>query len=155
MIDSTAETLDHIRRVNILLIHVITNLLYRCISHDSSKLYGIEKDWLDRQSVKLNQLEYSPTYLGELAESDSGPSLEEFLKSHYKNNSHHPEHYENGINGMTLIDLVEMTCDWKAAGERHLNGSFKNSLDVNIKRFNINPQLAQIIENTGVLFGWI
>jgi hypothetical protein len=60
-----------------------------------------------------------------------------------------------GINGMSLFDLIEMCCDWKAAGEMSPNGSFANSLEYNEKRFGLSPQLVQILENTGREMGWI
>ena len=70
------------------------------------------------------------------------------LDHHYAENRHHPEHFENGIDGMDLFDLVEMLFDWKEATERHNNGDILKSLDINEKRFNISPQLKQILANT-------
>ena len=49
---------------------------------------------------------------------------------------------------MTLIDLVEMIADWKASSERYNSGNLLKSIELNIKRFNIEPQLAQILINT-------
>jgi hypothetical protein len=74
--------------------------------------------------------------------------LKETLKHHYANNTHHPEHYENGINGMTLMDLIEMIADWWAASERHPDGSVEESIKLNSKRFNLSPQLEDILNNT-------
>jgi hypothetical protein len=73
------------------------------------------------------------------------------LDHHYANNSHHPEHYKNGIDDMSLLDLVEMICDWKAASERHNNGNIRKSIEVNGKRFEMSPQLIRIFENTADL----
>lgn len=61
----------------------------------------------------------------------------------------------SGINGMTLLDLIEMLCDWKAAGERHNDGSIQKSLEINQKRFHIQKQLQGIIENTARELGWL
>lgn len=61
---------------------------------------------------------------------------------------------ELGVNGMTLLDLVEMFCDWKAATERHKDGSLKRSIEINRERFNLSPQLAAILENTRKELGW-
>ena len=44
------------------------------------------------------------------------------IDHHYANNRHHPEHWPNGINDMTLMDLIEMLADWKAATARNKNG---------------------------------
>lgn len=54
----------------------------------------------------------------------------------------------NGIEDMTLLDLVEMLCDWKAASERHDDGNIRKSIEVNAERFNMTPQLRRIFENT-------
>jgi hypothetical protein len=55
---------------------------------------------------------------------------------------------------MSLLDLIEMFCDWKAAGERHANGNFAESLNINRERFGMSPQLAEIFENTRKELGW-
>ena len=59
-----------------------------------------------------------------------------------------------GINGMSLLDLLEMFCDWKAATERHADGDIKRSIEINRDRFNMSPQLAQILDNTRIELGW-
>jgi hypothetical protein len=74
--------------------------------------------------------------------------LKPALDHHYKLNSHHPEHFEYGLHGMTLIDLLEMVSDWKAAVKRHSTGDIKQSLEINTERFAITPQLKNILENT-------
>jgi hypothetical protein len=53
-----------------------------------------------------------------------------------------------GINGMTLFDILEMVCDWKAATERHADGDIRRSLVINGNRFKISEQLSEILENT-------
>jgi hypothetical protein len=60
-----------------------------------------------------------------------------------------------GIRGMTLLDLIEMLVDWKAAGERHENGSIAKSLEVNKKRFGYGDELQAILSRTvDELWGW-
>lgn len=66
---------------------------------------------------------------------------------HYERNSHHPEFYDNGINGMDLLDLVEMKCDWIAAGRRNKDSSMENSIKFNKERFKISDQLCKILSN--------
>ena len=36
-----------------------------------------------------------------------------FLEEHWKNNRHHPEHWQD-VSDMAEIDIVEMVCDWHA-----------------------------------------
>jgi hypothetical protein len=58
------------------------------------------------------------------------------------------------IRFMSLLDLIEMVADWKAASERTKQGSIAQSLAHNKERFGIDDQLASIIENTVRELGW-
>lgn len=58
------------------------------------------------------------------------------------------------INKMSLLDLVEMVSDWKAATMKHADGDIRKSLEINKERFGISDQLAKIIENTISEMGW-
>jgi len=148
--DSEQDTLKHIHRVRDLLGWAGDNLWKRGNDHDRTKLGPMEKPIFDKVTPKLKGLTYgSPEYKESLDE------LGLALAHHYKNNSHHPEHYPNGINGMSLFDLVEMLCDWKAATERHSNGSIRDSLYFNQDRFDITPQLQGVLENTARELGWV
>jgi len=141
--DSSSDTLAHIRRVQQLLSIVVTRLEERSRVHDASKLMDPEKAAFDEHTPKLAALTYgTEEYKAGIAAL--GPALEH----HYKFNSHHPEHNSRGIEGMTLLDLIEMFCDWKAASERHADGDFNKSLAINKSRFAISDQLANVFENT-------
>lgn len=59
------------------------------------------------------------------------------------------------LDGMSLMGLIEMLADWKAASERHITGDIKNSLAQNRARFHIGPQLQHILENTLRECGWL
>lgn len=52
------------------------------------------------------------------------------------------------VEGMTLLGVIEMLCDWKAAGERHHDGNIFKSIEINTKRFSLSPQLVKILTNT-------
>ena len=141
--DSTAETLKHIRWVNRFLIDFSTELLKRAQEHDQSKLESPEKDLFDEMTPILEKVEYnSPEY------KESLERLKPALDHHYLVNSHHPQHYPNGVDDMTLHDLVEMYCDWRAAVLRTKNGDINKSIDINGDRFKMSPQLVQIFKNT-------
>lgn len=147
--DSREDTMKHINRVRTLLRTATSELEKRAVSHDRSKLEEPEKAYFDRLTPLLAGLTYgSAEYKSILAE------LEPALKHHYASNSHHPEHYQNGIDGMNLFDLIEMFLDWKAASERHNDGSISRSIIINTGRFNLSPQLAHILENTVTSLGW-
>ena len=61
---------------------------------------------------------------------------------------YHPEHFSNGIQGMNLVDLIEMFCDWVSATERHDNGDIYKSININKERFNYSDDLVSIFKNT-------
>jgi hypothetical protein len=73
------------------------------------------------------------------------------LDHHYAHNRHHPEHFQEGIEGMTLIDLLEMCLDWYASSKRHAVGNIFDSIEKNRKRFGLSDQLCQILRNTATL----
>jgi hypothetical protein len=147
--DSRPDTLTHIKRVYELVRIMRDQLLVRASLHDSTKLEEPELSLFNEWTPKLKELTYgSDEYRAALA------ALKPALEHHYAAYSHHPEHFENGINGMSLLDLIEMFCDWKAAGERHANGNFAESLNINRERFGMSPQLAEIFENTRKELGW-
>jgi hypothetical protein len=148
--DSTEDTRKHIGRVQWLIGRCAANLRKRSDAHDKSKLEEPEKSVFDYATPRLSGSTYgSEEYKGFLKE------LKPALDHHYAANSHHPEHYPNGVDGMSLMDVLEMLCDWKAAGERHENGSIQKSLEINKTRFNISPQLQSILENTAKEMGWM
>lgn len=141
--DSSSDTLNHIKRTGNLLHKIILELLNRVDSHDSSKLRTPEKEIFDEYTPKLKGSIYgSEEYKNFLKK------MKKALDNHYSLNSHHPEHYNNGINDMDLLDLIEMFCDWKSASERHANGNIYESIQINKKRFDISDQLEQILINT-------
>lgn len=147
--DSRPDTLRHIARVRELMAGVISGLRGRAEVHDASKLEDPERSVFDRETPLLRDLTYGgDEYKAALAR------MKPALDHHYALNSHHPEHFEGGVAGMSLLDLIEMLCDWKAATERHADGSMSRSLEVNRTRFAIGDQLASVLENTKAEMGW-
>jgi hypothetical protein len=149
--DSRPETKQHINRVQFFLTKAIENLSNRHIKHDESKLVEPELSAFDIATPKLAQMEFgSEEYKQSL--NDLGPALQH----HYEYNDHHPEHYQNGIQGMSLMALLEMLCDWRAASERVKQRTdnpekmvtFESGLAYNQERFNISDDLFQILLNT-------
>jgi len=148
--DSTSETLKHSLRVGELMGAPIRELVDRSVKHDISKTQDPELAVFNEFTPKLKTSTYgSDEYKGFLTAMGDG------LKHHYASNRHHPEHFPNGIDGMTLVDLLEMLADWKAATERHADGDLSASLDIQQGRFGISPQLVGILRNTAEHFGWV
>jgi len=156
--DSREDTINHIAKVQENLSVIFHDLLKRHGKHDVSKLESPEKEVFDDVTPRLKGLTYgSDEYAANLAE------MQKALKHHYEHNRHHPEHFMGtevrhngevverlgvGMNGMTLVDVVEMFCDWCAATERHEDGDIGKSIEHNMKRFGFGETLACIFVNT-------
>lgn len=156
MYDSKLDTLLHINRVSYFILRFLllikdlelssfslleSSLIHRGNLHDKSKLEKLEKGYFDVYTPKLKQCDYgSDEYNKYLAK------MQIALKHHYSNNRHHPEH--SGYNNMTVLDKVEMLCDWLAAIERHENGDIYKSIEINKQRFNYDDKEYNILLNT-------
>lgn len=142
--DSTEDTKNHIANVRKYILICMKELDNRAAKHDHDKIDDpTEKALFDEYTPKLKDCTYGSdeykTYL---------EGLKKGLDIHYANNRHHPEHFENGIKGMNIVDLLEMICDWKAASERHADGDIFKSIEINQKRFGYSDDLKCILENT-------
>ena len=153
-------TESHIIRVRQIIDQFAGLLMARGQAHDASKLESPEAEMFFGRVGALSGLTYgTPEY-----EAQRQEMLGEALKHHYEHNRHHPEHFPDGVAGMTLIDLVEMFIDWLAATERHKDGDIFKSIDYNEGHFEMPPMLAAILRNTAnefvprkesfVLFNW-
>lgn len=156
--DSRPETREHIARVRYFIEGAINNLTERHFKHDASKLVSPEVEAFDIATPKLANLTYgSDEYKQSLR--DLGPALQH----HYEANDHHPEHFENGVRGMSFMAVIEMLCDWRAASERVKQRTddpekvktFGDGLAFNQERFGYSDELAEIILNTARELGMI
>lgn len=141
--DSTEDTLKHAKMVREYGIRLSDDLMRRLLIHDKSKMGSPEKEIFDEFTPKLKDSTYGSDEYKEYLKS-----MGEALSHHYANNQHHPEHYTNGIKGMSLVDLCEMIADWKAASLRHGNGDIMKSIEINQERFGYSDELKQILINT-------
>jgi hypothetical protein len=122
------QTELHRERVAYYMERVIKSLVDRTRDHDLSKLQGDEaKGFADMLEILENNPYGSEPYM----EALKSPCIQK----HYKANRHHPEHFEKGVSGMTLVDVIEMWCDWQAACERREDGDISKSVEFNAKRF--------------------
>jgi Family of unknown function (DUF5662) len=143
MYDSRVSTYEHIKVVSGYIHEVVINLLNRARVHDDSKLVSPEVEVFDEFTPKLKDSTYgSVEYERFLKE------MKVALDHHYANNSHHPEHKKERIKGMSLLDIVEMLVDWKAATLRHADGDLLKSIEINQKRFGYTDELKMILINT-------
>jgi len=156
--DSREDTESHIGQVRNYLAVIFHEIAKRYEGHDASKLEEPEKATFDKVTPLLKGLTYgSEEYMATLA------TMQEALNHHYAHNRHHPEHFKGtrwtspgkpdqhisaGMLGMTLVDLIEMFCDWCAATERHRDGDIGKSINLNMKRFGFGETMASIMVNT-------
>lgn len=133
---------EHIALVKSYMENFAYEIIQRGAEHDNSKLQSPEKEGFDAANNTLNIAYDSEEYKNSLNK------LKETLEHHYKFNSHHPQHYKDGINGMNLFDVVEMLLDWCASVKRYKNGNIIKSLEINKERFGISDQLYSILLNT-------
>lgn len=149
--DSTAGTLRHSLRVGALMGRPIAELVERSTQHDISKTEEPEVGVFNEFTPKLKTSTYgSDEYKGFLTAMGEG------LAHHYAQNRHHPEFFgDDGVNGMTLVDLIEMLADWRAATERHDDGNLGKSLRIQRERFGLTDQLYRILWNTAKAYGWL
>ena len=148
--DSRPETYEHIQRVRYYVGQAVDNLRSRAAEHDQSKLVDPELPYWDVATPRLQTLTYgSEEYRASLKE------LKPAIEHHYAVNDHHPEFYEQGVRGMSLMALLEMTCDWKAASERMgAKRSFEDGIAHNQERFGFGDELADILRNTARELGF-
>lgn len=181
MYDSTLDTINHIRLVQANVLTLVVALLAQVLHHDESSLLEPEKSFYDEYRPILSALPFgSDAYL--MALGNLKPAVDHHYQRN-RHHPEHFVRYEcggcfkeypaemkgqkcpactydifeqvAGINGMTLLDLLEMVADWKAAIDRSGGtGSVLKSIELNRKRFNISDQLADVLANTVRTAGW-
>lgn len=128
--------------VLVFILSFCAKLIWRGITHDLSKYFGIEAKILSEHLNKSKGLEFgSPEY--EEVTKLLAPALEE----HYKKNRHHVQYHKNGIHDFTLVDLVEFFCDNCAACKRQKTGNIDKSIEICERKFGIDHQIAEILHN--------
>lgn len=138
-----SETLKHVNEVRANIWTLIKELDHRAAVHDASKFEEPERSVFASNTPKLAKTEYGTPAYEELLKE-----VEPAILHHYSKNTHHPEHWPNGVEGMDLLDVVEMLADWAAAVKRNKNGNVHKSIQVNRERFGLSDQLVSILENT-------
>jgi len=137
-----ASIIKHKLLVFVEMQRVCLKLTYRAIVHDMSKFRNKESKGFSVVVRKLAKVKYGSDEYKALLED-----IKDSVKEHYLVNSHHPEFYKNGVDGMNIYDMIEMICDWKAAAKRHKPpGTIEQSFDINRDRFKISSELERILK---------
>lgn len=132
----------HISRVRRHIDTFIQLLIRRAENHDKSKLEEPELSWWKEMDKEPRYPYGSEEYKQKIKRWDK------VFKHHYKYNRHHPEHYEYGVSEMTLIDIVEMMCDWLGYKDTTTVTEALKVCDEQMARYDISEELRQIIFNT-------
>lgn len=148
--DSRPDTWRHIHQVRFYMGEVVKRLMDRAHVHDMSKLQEPELAVFDRITPRLRNATYPSAEYDELR-----AAVGDGLKHHYENNDHHPEHFENGVADMDLLQVMEMLADWKAATLRHENGDLRTSIEHNANRFGYGEEFKRLLMNTARNMGWL
>jgi len=142
--DARLDSLLHIKKVSQNINKVSIELIKRSIKHDDSKFESPEKEELDKVVPILKQGKDAPNY------EQAKIGAKKLMKVHKSKNSHHPEFYKNGVDGMNLLDLVEYISDMKAESQDNL----EETLLKNAKKYDWNEQLLNIMKNTSKVMKW-
>lgn len=140
------HTLVHKLWVSLYLWGFALKLIWRGIGYDWSKFSSFEAQGFGALLPKLRDSTYGNTNYQKLMQQ-----LQPILQHHYRLNRHHPEHFPHGYQDMTLVDVVEMWCDWQASVKKHKKSNLNDSLAYCQKRFGIAEELIRIFRNTANL----
>lgn len=122
---------------------IVHKLERRAVRHDLSKFQEDEFEGFAR----INQIAREHPY-GSAEYRAALKAEKPTIELHYSRNSHHPEYFKHpdfggyAAEGMRLLDLIEMVCDWYAAwkvydGQRPLEQrcSWKDNVAKQRERF--------------------
>ena len=131
--------------VFIYIMEFASRLIWRALVHDLSKLKADERrDFIELASIDhAKNVVYGSDEYKAILEKHRGA-----IDIHYSRNSHHDKFHKDGVHDMSLYDLIEMVCDWRAAGVRNKGGSLAQSFEVNKHRYSIPSDLYKALERT-------
>jgi hypothetical protein len=149
-LDFLCDAILHVSEVRENIASVNAELVRRGIAHDRTKFQALEFDAFVSTRDAFKKANYgTPEYQACV------DAVKPAVDHHHGNNRHHTSYHENGVNDMSLIDIVEMICDWKAASRRSPDKKFIDTLDYAFDKYGIDSQLQGIIRNTLRDLAWI
>ncbi len=141
---TVSYTQEHIRNVRNLLNKFANVLQYKGSNHDQSKLEEPEVYGWAAMDLEPRYEYGTPEYYDKIRR------YSDVFFHHYMVNSHHPEHFANPEKEMTLIDMIEMLCDWFAYKEDVPLNEGKQLISDQCKRFNFSKTIKNLLTNTYV-----
>lgn len=132
--------IGHTRLVVLILEKLAHKLIERGASHDLSKLFPDEFDEFVTVNRVAREFKYgSEEYRQTIEETPA-------IHLHFSRNPHHPEHHADGIDGMSLLDIVEMVADWKAAAMMYGHTPLRESVEIAKERFGMSEKQAWLVD---------
>jgi hypothetical protein len=148
--DFLCDTILHVSEVQENLEIIASELRKRGFAHDRTKFQELEFDAFVSTRDKFKKSNYGTKEYQECIDI-----VKPAVDHHYQNNRHHTGFHKNGINDMTLIDIIEMVCDWQAAARRSPDKELKDTLEYAYKKYGISEQLGIVLKNTFKELDWI
>lgn len=121
----------------------VKELANRGIDHDNSKLTPEELEGYVNYGPILDKAVIGTDEYNETLEL-----MKKYNEIHYSRNRHHPEFFDNGVDDMNLIDILEMFCDWCAKSDEKNTNVIDIMDEVLLNRFGIDEQLGKVLKNT-------
>lgn len=134
---------NHVVSVQKSLNSFASELIERGRIHDASKFSDPELSGFAENVDNASDIVY-----GSDEHSKKMNEMRVIIDIHHTNNRHHPEHWGDGVNEMTLLDILEMLADWKTASAQYKDGDLLKSVEINCKKYKVDDQLKRIILNT-------
>ena len=123
---------------------ITEKLKTRAKTHDASKLKEPELTQYTEAEEKLEKFKPgSPEYLKIRDKYDI------ILSKHFTKNPHHPEHFKNGFNDMSILDLLDVLTDWRLdCGD----GDWNKFVDDRRDYYRMDDQVVRIFKNSKKIF---
>jgi hypothetical protein len=146
MTDTETYIRSHIERVRKKLNVLIDVLMKRAIRHDKSKLEEPEFSlW--------KKMDMEPRYpYGSEEYKEKVKRYSNLFNMHYETNPHHPEYFPNGIQDMTLVDLMEMMCDWISYKDNIRVTEAVEIVEKQSNRFGYSDEIKNLLTNTLIYY---
>lgn len=141
-INTTKSIRNHKRNVRKRMLFIADEIIKRADMHDDSKLDYPELGWLVAMDKEGRAPYGSEAYFEKMKRWDC------FFKHHYRENTHHPDHYDDKTYGMNIIDIVEMMCDVISYFDELESTKAFEIIDEQAERFGLSEELASILKAT-------
>lgn len=138
-----SETMEHKTRVSIMLTRISKDLVRRGKIHDNSKFKSPEREIYNMNHEKLQQVKFGTDEYDKLMNGEMAVAIDH----HYKENDHHPEHFEDGVVNMNLVQILEMLADINAVADAKGTDVIK-TLPEFMRKKNIPENFYTIFRNT-------